>query len=191
MINGNPFKLSISQGNQQRFRQLMELTSDELLLFAVGFVKQKEIAEEIVSDVYVKIWKNRSEIVNIINLKSYLFICVRNGCLSHLRKEKGDKTISLESLGDFHFIPVADSDHSQIEIETIEKIYSAIDLLPPKCKLAFTLAKINGMKYREIAEVMEVSEKTVNNHLVNAVQKIMECLNISKKDKNRNINSHP
>jgi len=189
MINGNPFKLSIAQGDQRKFRQLMELTSDELLLFANGFVRQKEIAEEIVSDVYVKIWRNRGEIGKINNLKSYLFICVRNGCLSHLRKEKGDKTISLDSLGDYHFLPVTDSDHSQIEKETIEQIYSAIELLPPKCKLAFTLAKINGMKYREIAEVMEVSEKTVNNHLVNAVQKIMECMNIRKKQKARDINS--
>lgn len=181
MINGNPFKLSIAQGNQQKFRQLMELTSDELLLFAVGFVKQKEIAEEIVSDVYIKIWRNREEIGNIANLRSYLFISVRNGCLSQLRKEKNDKTISLDSIGDFHFLPLADSDHSQIEKENIEQIYSAIEQLPPKCKLAFTLAKINGMKYREIAEVMEVSEKTVNNHLVNAVQKIVECLKIRRK----------
>jgi len=181
MINGNPFKLSIAQGNQQKFRQLMELTSDELLVFASGFVKNKEIAEEIVSDVYVKIWKNRTNIVNILNLKSYLFICVRNGCLSYLRTVKGDKTVSLETIVDFHISPMVDSDHSEIEQETLDLIYTAIEQLPPKCKMAFTLAKIHGMKYREIAETMDVSEKTVNNHLVNAVQKIMESLKIKKK----------
>lgn len=181
MINGSLFKQSIAKGDQLRFRQLMEFTSDELMLFAMGFVKQKEIAEEIVSDVFVKVWRNRAEIDTILNLKSYLFVCVRNGCLSHIRKEKGDKTISIETLGDFQLLPMSDTDHSMIEKETIEKIYSAIELLPPKCKMAFTLAKINGLRYREIAEIMDVSEKTVNNHLVSAVQKITESLNIRKK----------
>jgi len=70
--------------------------------------------------------------------------------------------------------------------ETIEQIYAAIETLPCKCKLAFTLAKINGLKYREIAEVLGITEKTVNNHLVLAVKKITELLNVSKKPNAKN-----
>ena len=81
----------IAGGDQNKFRQLMELTSDELLLFAIGFIRNKQIAEEIVSDVYVKIWEKRSSLHQIKNLKSYLFISVKNGCLSHLRKIKKEK----------------------------------------------------------------------------------------------------
>ena len=78
-------------------------------------------------------------------------------------------------------MPVEGPDVGIIETETINQIYSAIEKLPPKCKLAFTLAKINGLKSKEIAEIMNVSEKTVNNHLVNAVIKISEILMLSKK----------
>ena len=186
MLNDHNYKSLIAHGDQRKFSQLMELTSEELLWFAIGFLKNKEIAEEIVSDVFVNIWNNRADLEKIINLKSYLFICVRNGCLSHLRKVKNEKIISIESVNEYSFLPVEDPEDSLIEKEIIEQIYAAIETLPCKCKLAFTLAKINGLKYREIAEVLEISEKTVNNHLVLAVKKITELLNVSKKNNVKN-----
>lgn len=173
----------ISNGNQKKFRQLMEFTSDELLLFATGFLRNKEIAEEIVSDVYVKIWEKRSELRNIKNLKSYLFICVKNGCLSHLRKIKNEKIISLDEIQDFYYLPVEGPESKLISKETLKQIHDAIEKLPQKCKLAFTLAKINGLKHKEIAEVMNVSEKTVNNHMVTAVKKISKTLKLKAKKK--------
>lgn len=181
MLNDHNYKSLIAHGDQRKFSQLMELTSEELLWFAIGFLKNKEIAEEIVSDVYVNIWNNRAHLEKIINLKSYLFICVRNGCLSHLRKVKNEKIIYTDSVNEYSFLPVEGPEDSLIEKEIIEQIYAAIETLPCKCKLAFTLAKINGLKYREIAEVLEITEKTVNNHLVLAVKKITELLNVNKK----------
>ena len=185
MLNDHNIKSLIANGDQKKFRQLIELTSDELLWFAIGFLKNKEISEEIVSDVYVNIWNKRTQLESIINLKSYLFICVRNGCLSHLRKAKNEKIVSIDSVNEFSFMPVEGPEDSLIEKEIIEQIYAAIETLPCKCKLVFTLAKINGLKYREIAEVMDITEKTVNNHLVLAVKKITELLNVNKKQKKK------
>jgi RNA polymerase sigma-70 factor (ECF subfamily) len=82
-------------------------------------------------------------------------------------------------------MPVEGPEDALIEKEIIEQIYAAIETLPCKCKLAFTLAKINGLKYREIAEVLGITEKTVNNHLVLAVKKITELLNVNKKPKEK------
>jgi len=183
MFNSHNFKSLIANGDQKKFRHLMELTSDDLLWFAIGFLKNKEVAEEIVSDVYVKIWNNRAQLETILNLKSYLFICVRNGCLSHLRKVKNEKIISIDSVNEFQFVQVEAPEDNLIEKEKIEQIYAAIETLPCKCKMAFTLAKIHGLKYKEIAEVLGVTEKTVNNHLVLAVKRITELLNVTKKDK--------
>lgn len=183
MFNDQKDKSLIAQGNQKKFRQLMELTSDELLHFAMGFLRDKEVAEEIVSDVFVKIWTNRKDITKINNLKSYLFVCVKNGCLSHLRKIRNDKIVLIDEYKDFHFLPVDGPENEFIDKEILEEIHQAINELPPKCKLAFTLAKINGLRHKEIAEVMNVSEKTVNNHLVSAVKKITEKLGIEKKSR--------
>lgn len=158
----------------------MECTSDELFMFAMSFLRKREVAEEIVSDVFVKTWENRTELEKIKNLKAYLFVSVKNACLSQLRKDKKDKIVSINGMEDFWFIPVESTENEYISKESIEHINKAIDKLPPKCKLAFTLAKINGMKYREIAEIMNVSEKTVNNHLVYAIKKISEILGVKR-----------
>lgn len=174
----------IARGDQKKFRQLIETTSDELFIFALGFLRKREIAEEIVSDVFIKTWENREELWKIKNLKAYLFVSVKNACLSHLRKEKKDKIISFDGIDDYWFVPAEESENEYIDKESLEQIHQAIEQLPPKCKLAFTLAKINGMRYKEIAEVMNVSEKTINNHLVYAIKKITDILGI-KKNKNR------
>ena len=174
----------IARGDQKKFRQLIESTSDELFLFALSFLRKREVAEEIVSDVFVKTWENRSELGKINNLKAYLFVSVKNACLSQLRKEKNNKTVSIDGMEDFWFIPVEGPENEYIDKESLEQINKAIDMLPPKCKLAFTLAKINGLRYREIAGVMNVSEKTVNNHLVYAIKKITATLGI-KNNKNQ------
>lgn len=186
MFNDHKDKSLIALGNQRKFRQLIESTSDELLHFALGFIRNKEVAEEIVSDVYVKIWNNRKDITNIKNLKSYLFICVKNGCLSQIRKMKNDKIVFLDEYSDFQFLPVQSLYEDSLDQEALQRIYQAIETLPAKCKLAFTLAKINGLKHKEIAEVMDVSEKTVNNHLVAAVKKITDLLGVEKKPRKNN-----
>lgn len=171
----------ISKGDARKFRTLMEFISDDLFLFAMGFLRKKEIAEEIVSDVFVKIWENRINLTEIENLKAYLFISVKNACISHIRKNRKENLVSLDGLEDFMVPSVDCAESDYISREQLEEIYSAIEQLPPKCKLAFSLAKFNGLKYKEIAEVMEVSEKTVNNHLVFAVKKLSESLGIRKK----------
>lgn len=178
MIDNPLTKALIAKGDQKKFRQLIEITSDELLLFAVSFLRNREVAEEVISDVFVRIWQNKSELETIKNLRSYLFISVKNGCLSHLRKSGKEKIISIDEFSDFHFIPVEGPENDIIEKETLDQIYEVIEKLPPKCKMAFTLAKINGLKYKEIADIMGVSEKTVNNHLVSAIKKITENLSV-------------
>ncbi|QIA07876.1 RNA polymerase sigma factor [Draconibacterium halophilum] len=183
MLNDQKTKTLIADGNTGRFQLLMELTSDELLHYALSFVRNQEIAEELVSDVYVKIWLKRSELPNIQNIRSYLFIAVKNSCLSHLRKMKNEKIVFIDEYSDFLFHAVESNDDETLEKDLLKKIHTAIDELPPKCKEAFSLAKINGFKHREIAQIMSISEKTVNNHLVTALKKITESLGIEKKAK--------
>jgi RNA polymerase sigma-70 factor (family 1) len=171
----------ISRGDERKFRFLMEFISDDLFLFAMGFVRKKEIAEEIVSDVFVKIWETRSNLTEIENLKAYLFVSVKNSCISHIRKNRKENLVSLDGLNNF-LVPAVECPESEyINAEKLNEIYDAIKQLPPKCRIVFSLAKFNGLKYKEIAEVMEISEKTVNNHLVFALKKLSDSLGIRKK----------
>ena len=160
---------------------LMSLYSNDLFLFVRGIVNNNEVAEELVSDVFVKIWSKRDHFLTISNIKAYLFILARNESISFIRKSKKMKIISLEEVGDYYSIPLESDGSELFDQEMIDKINVAIEGLPSKCKMAFCLAKINGLKYKDIAEIMEISPRTIKNHIAYALEKICTEVGISKK----------
>jgi len=171
----------LSKGDQKAFQSIVYQYSNQLLLFSIGFVRKHEIAEEIVSDAFVSLWNQRTRISEIRDLKSYLYILVRNGSISHLRKMNGRKEISIDDLQEYHTLPVAGPETDEITEDILDQVNKAIDQLPPKCKMVFTLAKIQGLKYKEIAEILDISVKTINNHVANALVHISQSLNENKK----------
>lgn len=171
----------IGEGNQRVFQSIVYTYSDPLLIFSMGFVRKREIAEEIVSDAFVALWNQRSRIAEIRDLKSYLYILVRNGSISYLRKASGRKEISLENLRDFYTLPLTSPENDEISDDIFEQINKAIEQLPPKCKMVFTLAKVQGVKYKEISTILDISVKTINNHIANALVHISQSLNGNKK----------
>jgi len=171
----------LQEGNQKVFQSIVYTYSDSLLVFSIGFVKKREIAEEIVSDAFVALWNQRGRITEIRDLKSYLYILVRNGSISYLRKASGRKEISLENLHDFYALPLITPENDEIAEDILEQINKAIEQLPPKCKMVFTLAKIQGIKYKEISTILDISVKTINNHIANALVHISQSLNGNKR----------
>ena len=166
----------LQEGNQRVFQSVVYKYSDLLLVFSIGFVRKREIAEEIVSDAFVALWNHRSKISEIRDLKSYLYILVRNGSISYLRKASGRKEITLDNLNEFYTLSLTGPETDDITEDILEQINKAIDQLPPKCKMVFTLAKIQGMKYKEISDVLDISVKTINNHIANALIHISSAL---------------
>lgn len=170
----------IEQGNHIEFARLVDACTPDLFLFAKGILARSEIAEEVVSDVFLKLWENRHELSKIANLKSYLYTAVRNKSISALRSVKKE-VISWEDLPDYHYEPVAAPDDSTIDQETLDQINKAIEYLPSKTKMVFSLAKIQGLKYKEIAELLDIKVKTVDYHVAVAVEKICKSLESSQK----------
>lgn len=166
----------------QGLKSLMILYSDALFLFVNGIVKNSAAAEELVSDVFVKIWSKRSHFSEIHNIRSYLYILARNESISFIRKNIQVRTVSLDDLGDYFLLPLESDGSELFGPEIMDKINAAIELLPPKCKMAFSLAKINGLKYKEIAEIMQISPLTVKNHISYALEKICDHLGVNNKD---------
>ena len=98
--------------------------------------------------------------------------------ISYLRKETGKTELSLDGIGDFIFAPIQSPDEEMISKEEMEKINDAIQQLPPKCKHVFFLAKIEGLPYKEIAKLLDISVKTINNHIAFALGEIAGKLRI-------------
>jgi len=156
--------------DQQAYKELFTSLYSYLFSFAKSLVKAKEPAEEIVSDVFIKIWEKRKGLEKIENLKVYLYVSTRNIAYNYLEKQR--RTLA-DPIDDFQGISLyLDPEQLLITSDMLAIIQKAIDQLPPKCKMIFKLAKEDGLKYKEIAEVLNISIKTVENQLAIALQKI-------------------
>jgi len=160
---------------------LMDLYSEGLFLFVRGIVRSNETAEELVSDVFVKLWNKKEELTDIRNIRSYLFVLARNESISFIRKNKQKKTVGIDEISDYDVAPLENDGSELFDQEVIDRINQAIESLPTKCKMAFSLAKINNLKYKEIGEIMGISPLTVKNHIAYALEKICSEVGISRK----------
>lgn len=143
-----------------------------LFLFAKAFLKSRESAEEVVSDVFLKLWQNRDSLPAIKNLNYYLFVSCKHAALDYIEKKNKVPTINLDDLA-VEFGEIAlNPEELFISTELLMRIQQAISALPPKCKLIFRLIKEDGLKYREVAEMLNLSVKTVETQMSLALSKI-------------------
>jgi len=140
-----------------------------LCLFAMSYVKQEETAREIVQDSFVRLWEKRHTIDLSKAVKSYLSTTVRNKCLNYLRDHKkfSKELFSLDNLGEE---PGYVQPDELVEREIRDKIAGAIGGLPEKCREIFILNRYQNLKYRQIADKLQISVKTVETQMSKALQ---------------------
>jgi RNA polymerase sigma-70 factor (family 1) len=186
----NPLNVHTIYELQQRIAEYEDATAYKKLFFllflplknfAAAIVKSKETAEEVVSDVFVEIWARRKQLLEIGDLRMYIYISVRNASLRRLQQTQKGKMLSLDDL-DVEFASTdPDAAASLISYELVQKIENAIEQLPPQCKIIYKLAKEDKLKYKEIAQLLTISVKTIDNQLSTALKKIASVLNIPAK----------
>ncbi|HUQ67529.1 MAG TPA: RNA polymerase sigma-70 factor [Flavitalea sp.] len=149
-----------------------------LLRFASTFVGDRQSAEEIVSDVMMKIWEKRKDLPSISNLRVYLYISTKNTSLNYLAKQKRVEIVSIEHLNLDFACNSLNPEQLMITAEMMRHINNAINTLPPRCKLVFKLVKEDCLPYKEVADILDISIKTIDNQLAIALRKISEALNL-------------
>jgi RNA polymerase sigma-70 factor (ECF subfamily) len=165
----------IANGNGQAFEQLFKLYYARLTGYAISILSDKEIAEEIVQDVFTNIWTNRNNLNPEISLKAYLFKAVNNRCMNHFRHEK------VKSDYQKNFMDVYPNQQTTAESrlavnELKNKIAEGLNLLPLACREVFRLSRLEELSYKEIAEVLNISVKTVENHMGKALKQMRKHL---------------
>ena len=154
--------------------------------FSFSIVKSKELAEEIVSDILIEVWARRKHLAGIDDLKMYLYVSVRNASLRRLQQLRKSSVLSLDEVA----VDFASMDQNGESIlltkELAADIEYAIQQLPQRCKLIFKLAKEDQLKYKEIALLLNISVKTIDQQIAIAVKKISESLHISLKKPSSN-----
>jgi len=157
------------------YRQLYELLNERLFWFVFSFVKSKEAAEEIVSDVFIKLWKIRDELPSIRNLQVFLYVIARNYSLNYIIKEYKYPHVSLDEI-QLDVTTSINPEELYISTEMSEKINKAISELPAQCRLIFRMVREDGLKHKEVADILNLSKTTIRNQLVIAVRKIAQAM---------------
>lgn len=157
------------------FKALYHHYFPRLLQFALLIVQTKEPAEEIINDVFLKIWNRKKQAESIEKPDVYFYVAVKNKSLDYL-KSKAHQTTTLNSLSNFFLKTTVNPETIMVSKELLKKINDAIDDLPPKCKIIFKLIKEDGLKYKEVAAILDLSIKTIENQMGIATKKLSKTL---------------
>jgi RNA polymerase sigma-70 factor (ECF subfamily) len=173
-------RIALSE-DMKAYKELYLLMFDSLFQFSYSFVKSRQVAQEIVSDVFIKLWQIRSQLNTIDNLKPYLFGMAKNFSLSYLARASKNLSIQLDDIEldeiDIEsLIEFKNPEELCISKETIKNVIQAIQDLPPQCQIIFSLVKVEGFKYKEVARLLNISVFTVRNQVAIATKKIADAL---------------
>ena len=176
-LEDNAYFDEVKRGSYSAFNQLFNNYYRPLCNFVIRYVQDPDDAEDIVQELFTKLWIQREEIEIRHSVRSYLFSATKNATLNYLRQEK-----SRRKAVDGIPIPDLDSFDTSLEDEEFDRaLEKCINELPERSKQAFLLSRSEGLKQAEIAERMNTSIKTVKNQIWKSLQYLKECLVIKKK----------
>lgn len=167
----------IQSGNKAAFDELFGLYYDRLLAFAKQYTKQLESAEELTSELFVKIWLKREMLSTVLNPEVYLFISIKNACLNLIRSnQKRQQVFTEPPIGQvLEQIPHAYG--MLMEDKELSRLLDlAVARLPEQRQMVFKLVKEQGLKSNEVAQILGLSKRTVENQLYKAVKTLAEAI---------------
>ncbi len=165
----------LSKGNELAFLELYRKYHLQLFFYAVKFLHSEELAKDVVHDVFIKLWENRTELPAVASLQSYLYAICKNAILNTISRATRENRIKEEIR---HQMVSTEPSVESIFLSNEQKdiVKQVIDRLPPKRREAFLLCRIEGKSYEEAAKILNISANTVNDHLVKAIKTLKSYL---------------
>jgi RNA polymerase sigma-70 factor (family 1) len=168
----------LKDGDQDAFRLIFDLYKNKLYNFCLRFTKSQEWAEEIVQDVFIKVWTNRVQIDSDLSFNAYLFKISKNLSLNFLKRAQLDLVVKRKLL-----LNIEETENLTEDFLTDQEyghlLEEAIERLPPQQQLVFKMSRVEGMSHAEIAKELNLSKGTVKNYIMLAVSNVCRFLNIN------------
>lgn len=163
---------AVRQSDRKAFDDLFRDLYPQLVGFSVKYTRDKAASCDIAQEAFVKLWQLRSNIDPNQSLKAYMFKSVKNRSLNWLRK-RANQNISMD---EYEMEQTEVKSEVGVNSQELAEMFTQwIQRLPARQQEAFELSRFEGLDHDEIADVMEVSPKTVNNHIVTALRYLREC----------------
>ena len=164
----------LKAGSEKAFTELFDHFRGTVYGVAFKFLKSPVLAEEIVQDVFLKLWLKRGELDSVKRLDAYLFVVTRNFIFDRIKKMSYE-TAGQASLSK-HEPSADDTEYLVRQHQCQQLLQEAIELLPPQQKQVYNLAKVDSLSHEIIAERMQLSKHTVKKHMAMALQAIRKYL---------------
>jgi RNA polymerase sigma-70 factor (family 1) len=168
-------------GDLTAFKQMMKAFSPSLKYFACSIVGNEAEAEEVVADVFIKIWQQREQITPPHSTQYYLFKAIKNTALNYLKSN--GRRVTHHAAWEIQVNRQATQSPEDILIskEQLDHIRLAIQSLPPRCRQIFILVKEEGLTYEQVATLLDLSKATVNVQMTIALKKVWSALGTTTK----------
>jgi RNA polymerase sigma-70 factor (ECF subfamily) len=165
----------VREGDNKALESLFRKYYHSLCRFASFFSRRDDLADEIVSDVFIKLWERKDSLL-IENLRAYLFKSTRHTTINYVKQETINWEDLSEELPEESYDPASELIYKELE----HKLNRLIDVLPEKRKAIFQLSRFEGFTYNEISEILSISEKTVENQMGKAIKQLRELHKIQQ-----------
>ena len=173
-FNGNELVIRVVQGDEIAFEQLFRQYKDKLYSFILHLSGSATIAEDVLQDVFLKIWRDRDQLTNIDNFNAYLYRMAQNTAINVLRRQSREALLLNEVQ---RLAPEGvQGDELLAAKEVRTALQQAINNLPPQQRKVYQLGKEQGLTYEQIAVSLGITTSTVRNHMVQALRSIREYI---------------
>jgi RNA polymerase sigma-70 factor (ECF subfamily) len=161
--------IRLKNGDERALRELYEIYWEKLFISAYNLLKNREVCEDILQEIYISLWNKRETLTITTTLQNYLYACVTYKVYDFFRKNSG--IIKTELLENFdQRIQAANPETALMHQELVVHINNAIESLPEKCKVVFKLSREEQLTHKEIAEKLNISTKTVEAHITKSLR---------------------
>ncbi|WP_346882069.1 RNA polymerase sigma-70 factor [uncultured Algibacter sp.] len=169
---------TLKKGDREAFKYLFELYYDRLVAYIVTYTNDKMSSEDIVQQAFIDFWKDRSKLDEIRSPKNYLYSIAYNRYIDSIKKEKRRAKL-FDILYEKALRGIIKDDKEVLE-NRIKKMNLIIDSLPPRCQEILKMSKVQGIKYKDIADVLGISIKTVEKQMSIAFKKMRKAFEDDK-----------
>ncbi|MGN7785440.1 RNA polymerase sigma-70 factor [Niabella sp. 22666] len=160
--------------SHESFEQLYAYFSSGLQSYVYTIVEDREVALDLVQDLFVTLWANRRTLSAVSNIGHYLYSSIKNNAVRYVNKRSRVTPIDNEHLEQIS-LDAMSPELTFIAREQFQQLQNSINSLPYKCRLVFRLVKEDGLKYKDVAQLLEISVKTVEAHMTLAYSRIVDC----------------
>ena len=168
--------VQIANDNPKAFQLFFDYTYTTIFRYISYFIDDRELCKDVISDIYLYLWQNRKKLPEMQQYENYLFICARNQSLQYIKEACRYQKVRLEDADMSFLCDKTNPEQKALDDELKDIIELAINSLPPRCRLIFFMVREENMTYKEVAEALSLSHRTVHAQMCIAIKKVGEIV---------------